>query len=410
MNQANAYRIYLFSQFAAAFCTRLVFPVSLVYQAQAAQLNPLQLVLVGTTLEVTAFLFQIPTGIIADVYSRRLSVVLGYLLIGLGLGLVGVFPLFSTILLAQVISGIGYTMVDGALEAWVADELGEQNAGSAYLRAAQLGNLGALAGLVISAVLASWMLNLPILLGGAMLVLLSGFLALRMPENGFTPTPRENRNSWQQMGHTFKQGILLARGKPVVITILAIAVIQGAFSEGFDRLWTPHLLNNITLPPLGPFQPVVWFNLISAMGTVLALGATEVIRRRVDTNRHAAVARALLTVTTGLLVAMLAFALTSNLTVAVIALLAINMTRSAASPLSTAWLNQSLAPQVRATLFSVWAQMDALGQIIGGPLLGALATGVSLPAALALAGLLLLPVLALYAWTLRGGETLIVDG
>src|SRR5512140_3049130 len=175
------YRLYLGSQFFADFCFRLVFPVSLVYQAQVAHLNPLQLVLVGTTLEVTAFVFQIPTGIVADVYSRRLSVILGYLLIGLGLGLVGVWPLFETILLGQVISGIGYTLVDGAIEAWVADELGEENAGRAYLRASQFGALGGLAGIGVSMVLASWLLALPILLGGAGLMLLAGFLALRMP-------------------------------------------------------------------------------------------------------------------------------------------------------------------------------------------------------------------------------------
>ena len=38
---------------------------------------PLQLVLVGTTLELACFLFEIPTGIVADLYSRRLSVVIG---------------------------------------------------------------------------------------------------------------------------------------------------------------------------------------------------------------------------------------------------------------------------------------------------------------------------------------------
>ena len=54
------------------------------------------------------------------------------------------------------------------------------------------------------------------------------------------------------------------RGKPALINILTIGLILGLYSEGFDRLWTPHLLNDITLPTIGDLQPVVWFGVIRA--------------------------------------------------------------------------------------------------------------------------------------------------
>ena len=38
--------------------------VFMVYQVEVVRLDPLQLVLVGTALEVSAFIFEIPTGII----------------------------------------------------------------------------------------------------------------------------------------------------------------------------------------------------------------------------------------------------------------------------------------------------------------------------------------------------------
>jgi len=65
------------------------------------------MVLVGTTLEITILLFEIPTGIIADLYSRRLSVVIGYGLIGFGILLSGAVPVFAVILAGQVIWGLG---------------------------------------------------------------------------------------------------------------------------------------------------------------------------------------------------------------------------------------------------------------------------------------------------------------
>jgi hypothetical protein len=64
-------------------------------------------------------------------------------------------------------------------------------------------------------------------------------------------------------------------------------------------------------------------------------------------------------------------------------------------PIQRAWLNQSLEPATRATLFSVDGQANALGQIASGPALGLIAR-MSIPAALAVSGALLLPALAVF--------------
>ena len=96
----------------------------------------LQLVLVGTALEATIFLFEVPTGVVADTFSRKRSILLGLILTGAGLALIGVFPRFETIVLAQLIWGIGFTFISGAQEAWIADEVGVENVGPVYLRSA----------------------------------------------------------------------------------------------------------------------------------------------------------------------------------------------------------------------------------------------------------------------------------
>jgi len=97
----------------------MIFTASSVYQITMVGLTPLQLVLVGTTLEVTAFVFEIPTGVVADIYSRRLSVIIGTFLFGLGFLVEGLFPLFWVVLLSQVIWGLGWTFISGAHEAWI---------------------------------------------------------------------------------------------------------------------------------------------------------------------------------------------------------------------------------------------------------------------------------------------------
>ena len=80
----NARYVYLFIEFSASMLFSMMFVVTSLYEATVAGLTPVQLILVGTTLEISAFLFEVPTGIVADVYSRRLSIIIGYILIGVG--------------------------------------------------------------------------------------------------------------------------------------------------------------------------------------------------------------------------------------------------------------------------------------------------------------------------------------
>ena len=78
----NPVPVYLVLMAGQAVCFSLFFTVQLIYQVTVVDLNPFQMVLVGTVLEATCFLFEVPTGLVADVYSRRLSILIGVALIG----------------------------------------------------------------------------------------------------------------------------------------------------------------------------------------------------------------------------------------------------------------------------------------------------------------------------------------
>ena len=87
------------------------------------ELSPLQLVAMGAVLEVTVLIAETPTGVVADLISRRRSIVIGQVLMGLAyVWAVASFD-YWTILPAQVLFGIGWTFRSGADTAWVTDEL-----------------------------------------------------------------------------------------------------------------------------------------------------------------------------------------------------------------------------------------------------------------------------------------------
>ena len=410
MANPGAYRVFLVFGGVGSFLFAVAYTVAAVYRVQSAGLSPLQLVLVGTTLEVAYFLFNVPTGVVADTYSRRLSIIIGLLVSGAAIAVVGLVPIYSVILVAaillsQVIMGLGYTFVEGALEAWLTDEVGEERVGQVLLRAGQVGRLTGFVGIGASVGLASLRLNLPLVVAGALYLAFGAYLVVAMRETRFRPPARNGGAGWRarvsgsfgEMARTTRLGARVVRGRPLALTVLAGAALFGGFSEGFDRLWEAHFLTEVGLPGLGALDPVVWFGIIQAGAMLLGIGAAEVLRRRVDLERPAGAVRTLFALEAVLMAAVILFALAGGFALAVTAFWLASVARGLVGPVYTAWINRGVDPQARATVLSMSGQADALGQFTVGPMLGALGSAYGLRVALTAAGLALGPAVALYA-------------
>lgn len=98
----------------------------------------------------------------------------------------------------------------------------------------------------------------------------------------------------------------------------------------------------------------------------------------------------------------LIFAWTGSFWMAILATWLVHSMRALAGPLKTAWINQHIESRVRATVLSTASQMDAFGQVIGGPIAGAIGALRSIQAALTASALMLLPALPLYQGLNRG--------
>lgn len=373
--------------------------LSSVYRFQTVGLTPLQLVLVGTVLELTIFLFELPTGVVADAVSRRLSVIVGMLLIGAGFLLEGLVPVVGAVLLAQVIWGLGATFESGAIDAWISDEIGEAEANRAFLRASQVAQVVSLAGVGLAVLLGRVSLGLPLAVGGAGYLLLALSLALFMGEGGFTPRLEAERNPFRAGRDVLRRGFEAARRRPALLSVLGVALFVGAFSETFDRLWEAHLLAD-TAFPAAP-DPATWFGILAVAATLLSVVVTEAAHRRLDTADTRALLAALFGVALAQGAVVVAFGLAGRFDLAVGTYLAATALRRLHAPLYRAWLNRGLEPATRATAFSAAGQVDALGQLVGGPLLGLLASAAGMPPAFVAAGLLLGPAAWLYGRALR---------
>ncbi|MGB2963548.1 MAG: MFS transporter [Anaerolineales bacterium] len=401
----NAYTIYLIMTGADWLVYSLFSTVVFIYLATYVTDDPFQLVFVSTVFTVTTLLFEIPTGLVADVYSRRLSVIIGYALMGIGAIIQGIFQLYVLILIAQVVWGIGFTFISGAKDAWIADEIGEDRVAEAYMRGSQVGQVAFLIGIPISTALGTIALTIPIILSGILYFILVVFLILVMPEQGFQRSSREDRESWRTVLSTFKESVRLVRGRTILIAILIIAAVYGLSSSGFDNLWTVFMLDNLTFPAWGNFEPVIWFGLFNAIVTILGLLGTEFVRRKVDLTSQAVVIRTLFFLTGLTAICMIIFGFTGNFWLAgTVYCLSITF-RVISDPIFRTWINQNIESNVRATVLSMDSQATSLGQIIGGPIVGAIGSAISLSTALVITGLARVPVAILFARLMLRGKT-----
>ncbi|MFI5954780.1 MFS transporter [Cryptosporangium sp. NPDC051539] len=377
-----SYRVFLGIQFAMAAVSGLVYTTVVVYRVDAAGLNPLQLVLVGTALEAAYFGFQLPTGVLADIGSARACVVAGVAVLGAGCVVEGLLPVFYGILAAQVVGALGYALVSGALEAWIAGEVGTADLTRVYLRGSQAGLVGTLVGTAVSGLVAGVRLNLPLLLGGGVLIAAAAALPFVMSERGRPATGAE-----AGAGETVRAAWGLIRVRPAFLVVFGVVALVGGWSEAVDRLWGAHLLANFRLP--GP-EAATWFSVLGVAATLLGLVVTQIVSTRTGDTMTL-----LLGVVGVLFVTTIVFGLVTNVWIAIGAALALAAARTAFAPVLSAWLVERTDPGVRATVLSARDMFDATGQVAGGPALGAIGTWWSLRAALVAGSLALAPAAGL---------------
>jgi DHA3 family tetracycline resistance protein-like MFS transporter len=235
-------------------------------------------------------------------------------------------------------------------------------------------------------------------ISGCGFLVLAAALLTFMREDHFQPTPKGDRDTFTHLTSTLVEGLKVAQRRQVVRYFFLISVFVGLSSEAFDRLWTVRVLHDFTLPTLlGSDGTAVWFAVFALISTVLSLAASLVVHRVSPERVNALHPNGLLALLTLLqLAGIVGLALLGSLWLALVAMWVRDAALAIALPVQTAWLNRNVDSASRATVMSMNGQADAIGQVVGGPPLGALANRTSLATALVASAVILSPTVLVY--------------
>src|SRR5882724_6892338 len=71
------------------------------YLVVVANLTPAELVLIGTFQGATVLIAEVPAGVLADAVSRRLALVTGHVVTGIGMSMAGMVRSFPLLVVSQ---------------------------------------------------------------------------------------------------------------------------------------------------------------------------------------------------------------------------------------------------------------------------------------------------------------------
>src|SRR6476619_1800570 len=194
-------------------------------------------------------LFEVPTGVVADMRCRRLSYLLGTLTLGLStllyLLMWRISAPFWAWALASALLGLGFTFFSGAVEAWLVDALKAHGYEGAldpvFARGEIVQGVAMLGGSVLGGYLAqATNLGVPYVLRTAALALNFVTAFLLMHDVGFSP--KSDGGALQQAKAVLRSAIQFGfTNRPVRWVMVASAFTDGVSIYGFYAM-QPYLL------------------------------------------------------------------------------------------------------------------------------------------------------------------------
>lgn len=319
---------------------------------------------------VVIFIFEVPTGAIADIFGRKVSCVCAYFMIALGLFVYAISNSLPAFIIAATIEAIALTLLSGAFEAWLVDSL-EHNLYkddeiAIFAKEDQITLIAGIIGVLIGSFLADSNSALPWFIGSFAMFLIGIAAAIYMKEEYFVKQNVSFKTGIESMRETMRTSAKYAKDNKAVRFILLTGVLLAFAIQA----------------PAAQYQPLfsqfvpnkMWLGYLWATMSVAAFGGARLSPWFSSKLQNRKSALVLLQIMIGLGIFLSgALAIFPIALAAFVAFLFWMFASGILSPIRKEYLNKNISSRERATIISLLSMTATIGSAVGLLLGGLLA-------------------------------------
>lgn len=359
-------KFYCIIQFLTSFAFGAIFPVYVLYYRHF-DLNLFQIALLAALFEASILVFEMPTGLIADIYGRKISVVLSAVTLFISSLVFINFPSLYGFIIAEIIMGLGETLKSGALEAWLVDSLKHEGKDDqvkyAFSEGKRFYSAGRLLGFVGGGYLGS--LNIKYIWHPFVILIFITFLFLIacMKEEYELKKPASSSRV-QQLKDMVKESFRVVKRERIIFALILLGFFFWFSFETISQFWQVHFSENLVIK-------TQYFGWILAISSLLVILFVNRITKLYETLRRETTLLIVLKIAFG--ISLLLIALTYDPVIAIIFFIISQSLEGFSDPIFLDIFNKHIPSEQRATLLSFKSLTGSLGEVLSGLCIGVVA-------------------------------------
>src|SRR3989344_801558 len=240
-NFRNETKIFYSAAFFSYLANGIIGPLFIIYLL-SIKINPAQIGILLAAANISIIVFEFPTGLYADNYGRRKSLLISFCLFALLYSILFFSKSFYVLLILSVLSGIAFAFQSGARDSLIINNLKSENDDAKrnriFARLSAYGYIGFLIGGLIAALLAFYLIK-SIWLAASLLNIVSFFLYLFFIKEDLSKQTSLKiiERGWHRIIKSSKESLKYAvKNKPtlmLIIIAMIFALSVGAYGFGY---------------------------------------------------------------------------------------------------------------------------------------------------------------------------------
>lgn len=211
----------------------------------------LEINLINLSFMIFSFLFEVPTGLIADFFGRKVSVIIGLWLYALSFLLYFLAGNFWQCLGAEIVGALAGTCISGALDALIVDSLKSANYTgdiNHVFRRGEISQLSIIIGATLGGLVASKNLAWPWFLSGITFAILAVVSVFLLKETNFSVS-EETRKNIKSFKTLFSSSMKDCFKNKQLIIIASFSALMAFSLQAINMYWPLALKENFDLSP-----------------------------------------------------------------------------------------------------------------------------------------------------------------